>query len=180
MRQLSFEGLGKKIAIAIERLKTFEPPEGYYVAISGGKDSTVVYDLVKKANVKADFHYNVTNLDAPETIRFIKQYMPDVKFDFPTLTFWKLLLKKKIPPTRIARWCCAELKEKGGEGRLVVTGIRWNESNKRRNRKMIENCYNRQKRFLHVIIDWTEADVWDYIQSNNLPYNPLYDRGYKK
>jgi len=30
------------------------------------------------------------------------------------------------------------------------------------------------------IIDWTHADVWTYIRANNIPYNPLYDEGYKR
>jgi len=36
-----------KVQMAIERLRTFEPPEGYYVAFSGGKDSQCVYHLCK-------------------------------------------------------------------------------------------------------------------------------------
>jgi phosphoadenosine phosphosulfate reductase len=36
-----------KVQMAIDRLKAFEPPEGYYVAFSGGKDSQCVYHLCK-------------------------------------------------------------------------------------------------------------------------------------
>lgn len=49
-----------KVAIAIERIKTFEPEEGYYVAFSGGKDSQVVLDLVERSGVKFDAHMNLT------------------------------------------------------------------------------------------------------------------------
>lgn len=173
-------GVRDKVKIAIERLREFEPNEGYYVAISGGKDSTVVYDLVKKARVKADFHYNVTYLDAPETVKYIKNHMPDVAFEYPPRTFWELVLIKKMPPTRTIRWCCEELKERGGEGRLVVTGVRWAESTRRKKRRMVESCYKQRKNFLHPIIDWEDEDVWQYIRENKLPYNPLYDRGYKR
>ena len=34
-----------KVQIAIERLRAFEPPEGYYLAFSGGKDSQCIYHL---------------------------------------------------------------------------------------------------------------------------------------
>jgi len=57
--------------IAIERIKSFEPPEGYYVAFSGGKDSIVVLDLVKRAGVKYDAYYHVTGIDPPELVHFI-------------------------------------------------------------------------------------------------------------
>jgi phosphoadenosine phosphosulfate reductase len=32
-----------KVEEAIERIKMFEPPEGYYLADSGGKDSSVIF-----------------------------------------------------------------------------------------------------------------------------------------
>ncbi|RZI41214.1 phosphoadenylyl-sulfate reductase [Herbaspirillum sp. HC18] len=28
------------------------------------------------------------------------------------------------------------------------------------------------------LADWSEDDVWNYIRSNNVPYNPLHDKGY--
>ncbi|MFI4941489.1 MAG: phosphoadenylyl-sulfate reductase, partial [Burkholderiales bacterium] len=28
------------------------------------------------------------------------------------------------------------------------------------------------------LADWSELDVWHYIRSNNVPYNPLHDKGY--
>ena len=30
------------------------------------------------------------------------------------------------------------------------------------------------------IIGWSEDDVWEYIRENQLAYNPLYDRGYRR
>ena len=65
-----------KVEIAIKWLKAFEPQEGYYVAFSGGKDSQCVYHLCKMAGVKFDAHYNVTSVDPPELVRFIKKNYP--------------------------------------------------------------------------------------------------------
>ena len=45
-----------KVAVAIERLRTFEPPEGYWVGDSGGKDSTVIYDLCHRSGCKCEYH----------------------------------------------------------------------------------------------------------------------------
>ena len=55
-----------KDEISIQRLKDFEPKEGYYVAFSGGKDSVVLLDIVKRSGVKFDAHYNITGIDPPE------------------------------------------------------------------------------------------------------------------
>ncbi len=32
---------------------------------------------------------------------------------------------------------------------------------------------------LAPLADWTEEEVWDYIRANDVPYNALYDKGYK-
>lgn len=123
-----------KVEVAIDRLQSFEPKEGYYLAFSGGKDSQCIYHLAKMAGVKFDAHYHITSVDPPELVRFIKTQYPDVALDYPrdadgnVITMWNLIPKQTIPPTRKARYCCDKLKESGGEGRLTVTGVRWAES----------------------------------------------------
>jgi phosphoadenosine phosphosulfate reductase len=63
----------------------------------------------------------------------------------------------------------------------VVTGVRAAESSKRAGRQMVEHCLKGgNKRYVHPILDWTDADVWEYIGSRGLPVNPLYARGYRR
>lgn len=133
-----------KVELAIKRLKAFCPPEGYYLAFSGGKDSQCIYHLAKMAEVKFDAHYCVTSVDPPELIRFIRKNYPDVKFerqhneDGQPVTMWNLIPEHKMPPTRIVRYCCEKLKETNGEGRFTVTGVRQAESsNRKRNQGVI-------------------------------------------
>lgn len=122
---------------AIERLKAFEPADGYYLAYSGGKDSDCIKVLAQLAGVKFEAVHNLTTIDAPETVRYV-QSLPDVRIDKAYdkngnhITMWNLIVKKLMPPTRIARYCCSELKERGGVGRVVVTGVRWSESQRRK------------------------------------------------
>ena len=122
-----------KIEVSIDRLKQFEPAEGYYLAFSGGKDSEVIKELAIMAGVKFEAHYNLTTVDPPELVNHIKENHKDVKIDKPEITMWRLIEKKLIPPTRMVRYCCDVLKEGGGEGRVVVTGVRWAESARRKN-----------------------------------------------
>jgi phosphoadenosine phosphosulfate reductase len=68
-----------KVQVAIDRIKQFEPPEGYYMAFSGGKDSETVYRLTEMAGVKFDAHFNLTSVDPPEVVRFVREFYPDVQ-----------------------------------------------------------------------------------------------------
>ena len=169
--QITLEGKTKE-QVAIERLQQYEPPEGYYLAFSGGKDSMCIYHLAVAAGVKFDAHYSVTGIDPPELVQFIKQNYPTVERHLPKMSIWRYIEKKGLP-TRVNRWCCEKLKEYGGEGRVVVTGIRSEESNKRRHRPLWE--VRKKKTILNPILDWSLLDVWDYIDSHTLPYCSLYD-----
>jgi len=169
-----------KLEEAIERIKMFEPPEGYYLAFSGGKDSIVLKEITKLAQVKFDIHYNVTTIDPPELIYFIKRFHSEVIWERPEKPFLSLLPQRGFP-TRQNRWCCRVYKEGGGHNRRVLTGIRSAESQKRAGRKMVEQCYRDSTRtFVNPIIDWSDMDVWEFISMYTIPYCSLYDEGFKR
>ena len=166
--------------IAIERLKMFEPPEGFWVAYSGGKDSDVILNLTRRSGCKYDAHHSLTTADPPEVVRHVKE-QADVEIHRPKRTMWESIKYHKCPPRRGMAYCCAEQKESGGTDRLIVTGIRWGESSMRSKRKMVEHCYrDKSKRYLHVIIDWTTTDVWEYLRGRNIKYCSLYDEGFTR
>lgn len=179
LTQLNFKGK-TKVEVAIDRIQTFEPPEGYFLAFSGGKDSIVIFDLAIKACAKFDAHYNKTGIDPPELVFFIRENYPDVIYEKPLENIFHLVERKGLP-RRNARFCCEYLKEHSGGGRIVLTGIRWQESWRRRRRSMVETCrWVKAKSFLHPIIDWTTAEIWEYIRRNELPYCSLYDEGFRR
>lgn len=215
IHQLNMYGMDM-VEVAIERLRAFEPPEGYFLAFSGGKDSVVVKALADMAEVKYDAHYQITSVDPPELVQFVKTF-PDVKMEhryWPDdykneklrgrpITMWNLIPELKIPPTRIMRYCCKYLKEGSGEGRFVITGVRKAESVKRSKRgglelaknktqrlvnydpdnqtpEMMYHCQQYYRKVLNPIIDWTTAEVWEFIREYNISYCKLYDEGYKR
>lgn len=159
--QLGFGSDGQlrdKVQAAIDRLKCFEPEEGYYVAFSGGKDSQCIYHLCQMAGVKFDAHYAVTSVDPPELVQFIKQHYPDAwegrvhqrDKDGKPITMWSLIAEHTLPPTRKVRYCCEQLKEPGGQGRIVVTGVRWAESVNRKKLHGVVTMPNASKRIRTV------------------------------
>lgn len=168
-----------KDILSIKILQEFEPPEGYWLAFSGGKDSTVLYDIAVRAGVRFDAHYARTGIDPPELTAHIKKYYPDVIWDSPKTTFFKGFITNG-PPTRIKRWCCRQLKEYSGKGRIVATGVRAEESNKRSTYTIVRDCQRLKKIFISPILNWTSNDVWTYIKRKKIPYCCLYDEGFER
>jgi phosphoadenosine phosphosulfate reductase len=173
--QLTFEN--KTIdQLAIELIQAYEPPEGYYLGFSGGKDSVVIYDLAKRSGVKFSAHYSVSPIDPPQIHQFIKEQYPDVKWDILAKGFFGTIVPKKGFPYRHMRWCCEIIKEGGGEGQEKILGTRRAESIKRSKYK----CYNPERHNLLPIIDWSDTDVWQYIAERNLEVCSLYREGFKR
>lgn len=169
--------------LAIKRLRTLEPAEGYILCDSYGKDSGVIKHLAKKAGVKHECHHSHTGLDAPELIYFGRSRFPDTIIHPPIETIEQLIIKKGVPPTRRAAYCCQFLKENlpCSSGRKIILGVRWDESVKRSSRRLVEQCFNdTSKTYINIIIEWTNAELWQYIKSEGIPYCSGYDRGIKR
>ncbi len=178
-QQLNLAGQTKE-EIAIEFIGHHEPPEGYFLGFSGGKDSVVLYDLTLKSGVKFQAYYSATGIDPPEVVKFIRDHYPDVIFKRPKSSFYAALQIKGFP-MRFSRWCCKYFKKDPlkGLGRDWLIGVRAEESSIRAKRGQI-NQFDKNKINYHPIFSWLEWEIWDYIESNNLPHCSLYDEGFKR
>ena len=175
MKRLADWQVKRDNAIAI--LKAIEPPDGYYLAFSGGKDSCVIKALCDMAQVKYDAHYAVSGIDPPELVRFIRDKHPDVKWErFAPPMFSQLPINGF--PLRNTRWCCELYKEGGGDGRIAILGVRRDESGKRADREMLSIFKGNAK--FNLIVDWNDGDVWEFIEHSEIPYCHLYDEGWDR
>ena len=189
---------------------------------SGGKDSDVMLELFKRSGITFELHHNHTTADAPETVYHIRKVFKTaedqgIKCDIgkPTykgkrISMWTLIPQKLMPPTRLVRYCCSILKEAGCPNRMIATGVRWAESNKRKNRnafevlgktmkegirvsdekmlltdnddtrKLFEQCSLKANTVVNPIIDWQHRDIWEYIRAEHIETNPLYLCGYER
>lgn len=210
--------------VATERLKAasdmslrlFKQP--LVITYSGGKDSDVLLHLAEISGIPFEVLHSLTTADAPETVRHVYDTFKrlegkgikctvdkHVQSDGNRVTMWNLIPRKLMPPTRLARYCCAELKEGGGKGRFIATGVRWAESAARKknrgtlevlhsdrkkrltlandndeDRRLFETCQLKGKRVVNPIIDWQEADVLDYAVAEKICMNPLYCEGFRR
>jgi phosphoadenosine phosphosulfate reductase len=214
---MDLEHLGIERLQAASEMSLMHYGEPLIITDSGGKDSAVIKEMARRAGIPFEVMHNHTTADAPETVRFIRSEakrfedmgikytinMPVYKGQRTSM--WSLIPQKLMPPTRLVRYCCSVLKETGGAGRFIATGVRWAESASRKNsrgiyekngdsehriilnndnddrRMLFENCRLKAKRTVNPIIDWTDDDVWDFLTSDDAPpCNPLYCEGLKR
>jgi phosphoadenosine phosphosulfate reductase len=173
---------GDKVERAIELLRMYQPKDKpYYGCFSGGKDSCVIKEIARLGGIDVVWHYNVTTIDPPELVRFIKREHPCVKFEIPKVPFFKMAEKRGFP-TRRARWCCEEYKEtRTPIGEVMIFGIRASESARRA--KLWKEVTAHSKTHQYVvspILNWQDYEVWRFIKQRNLPYCELYDEGFKR
>ena len=50
----------------------------------------------------------------------------------------------------------------------------------RENARIVEMCYKTHTTLINPIIDWTDAEVWEFIHEYKVPYCELYDQGFKR
>lgn len=128
---------------AIEILQLLCGNSGCIISDSGGKDSSVLKHIAMKCRDKYGLNFTIqhnhTTVDAPDTVYFVREEQRkykamgiDYNILYPKKSMWQLIVDHGTPPTRIMRYCCAELKEYSGHGERLVTGVRKAES---RNRK---------------------------------------------
>ena len=111
---------------------------GYFLAFSGGKDSQTLYHIAQLAGVRFEGHMNLTSVDAPEVIRFVRKHYPEVELIKPKDSIYHVAERKQLLPTKKVRWCCEEYKEHAGAGKVTLIGIRRQESSRRKKRNEVE------------------------------------------
>jgi len=170
--------LPHKIDFAIKLLQSIPQDGPIEVSYSGGKDSDVVLELTKMAGIPYVAIYKNTTIDPPGTIAHCREM--GVTIMKPKMTF-REIIEKKGAPSRFTRFCCEILKEYKVYDR-AIQGIRRCESTARAQRyKEPEYCRtyskNEKVRIYLPILEWTDADVEQFIRERGLKCAPVYYDG---
>jgi phosphoadenosine phosphosulfate reductase len=177
------------------------PQECIVISFSGGKDSTVVADLVVRSlsNPCLVHIFGDTTLEFPLTIEYVKRF----RANNPKAIF-KIAKNKEQdfysvcndigPPARMMRWCCSMFKT-GPIAKvlnnlypdtniLTFYGIRKCESVTRSKYKRTEDSAEsikiRKQTVASPIFLWRDIDVWLYILSEGIDFNDAYRLGYDR
>lgn len=167
---------------AVERVRYYCRNKPVVLAFSYGKDSCVVKHIMDLSGVPYVARYRPATIHPPDLLRWGRKAYPGVVWERPKQSMWDVVVRKGTPPTRHNRYCCEEMKEGAScPGGVVVMGIRWAESQRRKaTRRMAEPCAKRNELLLNPIIDWSNDQLWRYIHWRNIPVSPLYQEGFDR
>ena len=136
-----------------------------------GKEQAKWIDEARRGNAEGQSRrlYGIRKGDKKSTFRISEQ--------------WHYLMNA---PFKISDECCNEMKKKPMKryahetGRVPIIGTMAEESKLRTQHWLQEGCnaYDAKRPTSKPMSFWTEADVWQYIRENNIPYSKIYDMGY--
>ena len=163
------------------------------VSFSGGKDSLAAYGLASQATDRIDLLYIDTGLEFPETVDYVKAFAAGhgnrLHIAEGGNGFWDNV-DTFGPPAKDFRWCCKVCKlgpvtdmisDDFPDGTITVEGNRWLESYARSAIGLVtKNPFVPNQVNLNPIRSWCAAEVWCYILTFGLEYNPLYDRDFER
>lgn len=170
-----------------------------FVSFSGGKDSTVVSDLVRKAlGTPSIIHiFGNTTLEFPHTYEYVNRFKkenrktPMLRAENKEQDFFNLC-DTLGPPSRTLRWCCTifktgfigdKISKTFGDEKNVLTfyGIRRSESASRNSyeRSSVGKKISKQL-VASPIIDWIDYDIWLYLLTSKIDFNDAYRLGYTR
>ena len=161
---------------------------GVTLATGFGAEGVALIDMAVKINPRVDLFFLDTGFLFPETYELrrrledryqieIRVFEADITPQEQEIRFGAKLWS--TDPDLCCRLRKLEPLREALRGRTAwITAIRQDQTIERSNARVIEWDYQWQLVKINPLVRWEKQQVWDYIVSNNVPYNPLHDRGY--
>lgn len=180
----------------IQNLRDRYDLDDMFISFSGGKDSTVVSDLVVRAfsTTQIPHIFGDTTLEFPLTYDYRKRFSQThrvIRAKNYEKNFEELC-EQVGPPSRVMRWCCTVFKTgaitktlsqvfKDKTNVLTFYGIRKSESTTRsKYERQSQSPKITKQTVVSPIIDWIDFDIWLYILTTGIDFNEAYRLGYSR
>ena len=170
----------------------------FHVSYSGGKDSEVTFDLVQRALPHDEFLvlFGDTGMEFPDTYKAVERVknfckknniiFHIAKSNFNPIDTWNIF----GPPSSAMRWCCGvhktapqllkirEIFKKDNLSDMAFVGVRASESVRRSGYDYVSvGKKHSGQSSCNPILNWSSAEIYLYIYSENLYLNEAYKKG---
>lgn len=162
--------------------------EGLTIATGFGAEGMALIDMVSKASKQANIFFLDTGFLFQETYDLrrrveerygikIRAYLPELSTEEQATQYGDELWIRD--PDLCCRIRKLEPLKQALDGRDAwMTAIRRDQTDARRDARVVEWDYKWNLVKVNPLVRWSREDVWSYIRANNVPYNPLHERGY--
>jgi phosphoadenosine phosphosulfate reductase len=158
------------------------------IATGFGPEGVALIDMAIRINPLADVFFLDTSFLFPETHELrgqledryqikIRAFQTDITPEHQDQSFGAKLWS--TDPDLCCRLRKLEPLKDALSGRDAwITAIRRDQTLERSTACEVEWDYRWQLVKINPLVRWSKQQVWDYIATNSLPYNPLHDKGY--
>jgi len=162
------------------------------LSTSMGLEDQVLTHMISKIDTKTKFFTLDTGRLFPQTYDLIdltaKKYKIKIEVFFPDAADVEKMVKEKginlfYDSIENRKLCChvRKIKPLLRATRNLdawITGLRHEQAVTRKNLKLVEWDNINKLVKINPLIDWTEQQVWDYVNRYNVPVNPLHKKGF--
>jgi phosphoadenosine phosphosulfate reductase len=184
-------GFDERLAATVQILKDAAAahPGTILQSTSLGAEDMVVTDLIAKLGLPIQLATLETGALHPETValipRITERYGLAVEVYRPVeesvIQFVRTHGEKAMYDSLALRKACCGIRKMEPLGRMLagrtawVTGLRREQSNARGEVLAVE-ADDQGRAKINPLVDWSWNDVWHYIATHDVPYNPLHDQ----
>ena len=146
-------------------VKIAEKPKVF--TLDTGRLPQATFDLIETTRRRYDIEIEILFPDAQDVEKMVNEYGPNLFYE--SIELRKMCCRnRKIEP----------LKKKLATLDAWICGLRSEQSTTRTKLQAVEADYNFGLVKISPLAAWTNRQVWDYIEKNDIPYNKLHDEGY--
>ena len=190
------EALNQKFIDAdpIEVIRYFVKQHGNKIALASslGAEDQVLTQMITSISNDAHIFTLDTGRLFPETYELIdrtsKKYKTNLKVYFPKSEAVQSMVEQKginlfFESIENRKECCFNRKLEPLKRAFAgldawICGLRADQSVTRSDIKVVEWDENNNILKINPLAQWSEQDVWDYIDEKGIPFNPLHKKGY--
>lgn len=159
--------MGIEDQVLIHMLASIRP--GFRIfTLDTGRMFPETYDLIDKTNKKYNINIEIYFPDYRKVQQMVREKGINLFYDSVENRKLCCSLRKLEPLSRALQGMQA-----------WITGIRKDQTIDRFDTSLVEWDDKNNLIKINPLFRWTEKMVWEYIRSNTIPYNDLFDKGYR-